>query len=85
MKTDAYFFLRRTGIACKDFDARLELATRPPTTSRVYMTTARKSLQIKTLKRKEKAKALVGDEDSEVEFVESPGSPFTVSFMYKVR
>ena len=49
------------------------------------MTTARKSLQIKTLKRKEKAKALVGDEDSEVEFVESPGSPFTVSFMYKVR
>ena len=70
---------------CKDFDARLELATHPPTTSCVYMTTACKSLQIKTLERKEKAKALVGDEDSEVEFVESPGSPFTVSFMYKVH
>jgi hypothetical protein len=77
VKTDDYFFLRRVGIECKDFEARLELATRPPSTSRTYMTTACKSLRaearVHSTKRKGKEKAIDDDDHSEVEVLGSPG------------
>ncbi|KAF8805950.1 hypothetical protein BYT27DRAFT_7257779 [Phlegmacium glaucopus] len=72
VKTDDYFFLWRAGIECRDFEARLELATWPLSTSRVYMTTAHKSLQTKALKQKERAKVVEDDDDSEVEVLGSP-------------
>ena len=81
VKTDDYFFLRRAGIECKDFEARLELATRPPSTSRTYMTTARKSLRTEVHKRKEKEKAIDNDEDEDVEVLGSPGLLITFRFI----
>ncbi|KAF8964866.1 hypothetical protein BDZ97DRAFT_1659645 [Flammula alnicola] len=69
VKTDGYFLLRRAGVICEDFDGQLDIATRPPTTSRVYMSNARQSVKTKVLKRKGKARALDNGEDSEGEVV----------------
>ncbi|KAF8957606.1 hypothetical protein BDZ97DRAFT_1706816 [Flammula alnicola] len=71
VKTDGYLLLRRSGVICEDFETQLAVATRRPSTSRVYMSTARKDL-----KRKGKARAIdnVEDTEGEVEIVESFGS-----------
>lgn len=74
MRTDCYLLLRRQGVRCQDLAKHLLTAARVPSTSRVYMSSVRKSLHVRTksLKRRGKDQTAGSEEESEgeVEFVE---------------
>ena len=74
--TDGHLLLRRTGIECEDFDAKLVLATRKDdSSSRSYMSNVRRSIATKTTKRKGKPQACELDEsDGEVQIVADSGT-----------